>query len=652
MSNSDTIVPQVVGVKQFLALLPALDALEVSEQEAEQSASLMSFSPGKLSAVAALDWVRDNMAARLKKVARAPELVRISASSGEASSLSAALVAFGAKRMPKRTARSGAADFGASPSLRPNREDCALSILPRRFTLAVGSPNPSFVKSGCPALASTLAGAVQLVRVVKSCSLCGRRARYVPAGFLCGPFPVRLRLRSLVSEVPGPLRVRVAVMLRRIPAVGAALWAKTPLCVIRGVNVQTAGEVAEKQAQTPTPPQTLTMKLDYLNFTYKEDVCPPSAEAAEVERLKALLGDAWEVRDYGLYRYPLSVACGDVLILWGGRTYVSDGVRAGEEVGMGVHVQASGEGMRQLEARGVSDWRDWLKQRREEGATFARVDTAFDVQDGSLTVEMFNAASEAGLVSSRFNADSSQEPVLKRDGQGNVTARGFNFGNRASGSSVCIYDKALEQAQKREKAAKELAKQQRKQAKEAGLTLDKQQQLEAGWAGLTNSEIAPEPLPEQWLRVELRNRNERATALVDRIVSDGFAVAAAVLADTLDFKERGGGEQRCRWPSSRWWLDFIAWAGEAALSLEPRVRTLETGMHWLERQAENLLVACYAALGDAFIGWLIGLTQAKPEQQLPGRYRVMVAAHRVQSGETLPPGARLPRDVSDLAVAA
>lgn len=664
MSNSDNIVPQVVSVKQFLALLPALDALEVTEQEAEQAASLMSFPSAKLSAVVALDWARETAATLAEKAAKqaavSPASSRISGSTGSArspsgagscslaaSALSAALAAFGAKRMPKRTARPGAADFGPWSSLGLNREDCALSILPRRAALAFSWPWPSFVKSGCPALASVVAGAVQLVRVVKACSLCGRRARYVAAGYLCGPFPVRLRLRSLVSGVPGPLRVAVGRMLRFVLSPSDKLRGLTPLTVIRGVTVQNAGQDAENKPQTPNPPKNLTMKLDYLNFTFKEDICPPSAELVEVERLKVLLGDAWENRERGLYRYPLGVACGDVLILWGGRTVVSEGARAGEEIGMGVHVQASGEGMRQLEARGVSDWRGWLEQRRGEGATFARVDTAFDVLDGSLTVEMFDAASEGGLVSSRFNADNSQEPVLKRDGQGNITARGFNFGNRASDSSVVIYDKLMEQAIKREKQGKKAG------AKlAAAVAANKQQQLETGGPASSQAgeQQGPEPLPEQWLRVELRNRNDRATALVDRIIADGFAVAAAVLADTLDFKERGGGEQRCRWPSARWWLDFIAWAGKAALTLEPRVRTLEQGMDWLERQGGNLLVACYAAFGDAFVGWLIGLTQNKPEQQLPGRYRVMVAAHRFQC-EPLPPGASSPRDVSSLAVA-
>lgn len=50
-------------------------------------------------------------------------------SSGAVASSSAALVGDGAKRMPKQTARSGAADFGAAALLRLGREDCALSNL-------------------------------------------------------------------------------------------------------------------------------------------------------------------------------------------------------------------------------------------------------------------------------------------------------------------------------------------------------------------------------------------------------------------------------------------------------------------------------------------------------------------------------------------
>ena len=361
-------------------------------------------------------------------------------------------------------------------------------------------------------------------------------------------------------------------------------------------------------------PGGVTLKPDWFNFTMK---CTPSEEMLEVERLKNVLGGEWQDLDFGMLRYRKRVQCGAVCILWDGSAE-----------GMGVHVQASGLGVSELEARGVTDWRSWLATRLAEGARFARTDFAFDVKDGSLTVDMVEDAARAGLVSSHFDT---LEPVIKFDGQGNVTDRGFNFGNRSANTSVVFYDKALEQRKKRLAEGKGSSVG-GVNAPDMQSALNKQMELETSWASVTDREGSV----ELWTRCELRNRNDRAQKLVELIVSKGWSVVAEVLASALDVKERGDGKQRCRWNTVQWWSDFLGNAEKARLVLDPVIRTLQAGMVALERQYGALLAACGLVVPN-FWDWAQGVAQRRLET-LSRRHWGMVGAYVGQRDAAPPDG--------------
>ncbi len=398
----------------------------------------------------------------------------------------------------------------------------------------------------------------------------------------------------------------------------ASVVGEPPLCITGVQSAERKKREKKKRITLPAaPPSTfepvqyadladlpVSLKPDYFNFTYAIDAeqCP---ELEQVQRLTALLGDAWQSMDGAMYRYQKRVRCGNIWVLWDGLT---------ED--MGVHVQVSGQGVSELEARGVADWREWLAARLSEGARFSQTHFAFDVKDGSLTIDMIDKAARAGLVSSHFNV---LEPVIKFDGQGVVTDRGFNFGNRGADTSICFYDKALEQRKKRMAATGDTL--------DMAAIAEKQKRLEASWAAVAGDpaqDVPAEPV-EPWTRAELRNRNARAHQLVLSIVADGWGVVAGVLAAAMDVKERGEGIQRCRWSSAPWWAAFIAWAGKARLKLDPAVRTLQGCMAALERQYGALIAACHEVIPQ-FWHWLREVRQ-RGEVRLSDRHKSMMAAY-------------------------
>lgn len=386
-----------------------------------------------------------------------------------------------------------------------------------------------------------------------------------------------------------------------------------PSCITGGQSALSGKTPRKEPSNQPTtdtlpPSRGVTLRPDWFNFTMK---CLPSEELAEVDRLKDVLGHSWQDMDFGALRYRRQVRCGSVWILWDGTAE-----------GMGVHVQASGEGVSELEGRGVSDWRGWLRARLAEGARFARTDFAFDVRDGSLPLDKVQEAAAVGLVSSHFEK---LQPIINYDGQGNVTDRGCNFGHRAADTSVVFYDKALEQKKKRLADGKKKPEMQD--------AVQKQKDLEASWAGSNRSLASPNSADseinggegvELWTRCELRNRNARAQKLVEQIVAVGWSVVSGVLAAALDFKERGEGLQRCRWLSSRWWVDFLDGAEKARLILDPVVRSLQRGMMALERQYGSLLAACGAVVPD-FWGWVQGVAARKLLRLSPNHHSMMAA---------------------------
>lgn len=592
MPKSDAIIAQVVSVKQFLALLPALDALEVTEQEAKLAASLMSLPSCNLSAVAALRWSRETAAARRKKRRSRAKKWSVAPASSRISAVAASAGA--------SSSRSVVLPSTSSAGVLGRRD----GLTPRRRSLFSAFAAPSLPSVGLRDDEKRLLVAASPVSAANPKQKKLLRFRWVSN-------ELRRSVRDLLA-VNAPFSNRGRWSAKGNSEQGQAHPSQTP-----NPNHETT--------EIPSPVAPVSIKLDWLQLTFK---CAPLFEVETVERVKLMLGGEWVERS-GMHGYRKGLSCGHVFIFWGGQTTIK-----AVKQGMGVHVQASGQGVSELEARGVSDWREWLGERLKEGATFPRLDFAFDVRDGSLTVDMMEQAARAGLVSSRFDH---HEPVAPFDSRGNLTARGFNFGHRRNDTSVVFYDKSLEQ---RQREAKEKGKSDRV---DVGAYQQQQEALEASWAASgasAASSVAPgaepvaaasvEPVAgadETWTRCELRVRNAVALDVLQKLLAGGWGVLSGVLAATLDVKERGGGEQRCRWPSAAWWQAFLGSAEKAPVHLAGKVRTIQGGVAALVRQYLPLMVAANAVVDD-FIPNLLELVYSVDARRLPDRYLSMMAAYQ------------------------
>jgi phage replication initiation protein len=266
----------------------------------------------------------------------------------------------------------------------------------------------------------------------------------------------------------------------------------------------------------------------------------------------------------GMMGYRQQVARGNVRILFDGQQ------------GMGVHVQASGKGCRELEAEkgvaGIPALVGWLLQ---QGGQFTRLDVAYDDLQGLINLqEVMRYITERRVVT-RYRKWSKQESGdLTDDGQ---TGQTVYFGSAQSETRVRMYDKAVEQGQ----------------------------------AG-------------QWVRVELQTRDERAQALAHLITGGNMQQVAGVLRGLIEFKEAGSHSQRERWETAPWWEMFLQWASKVRLGASPAKRTIEQVKQWLTQQvAPSIALILMEAEGD--FAPLFDLAQ-EGKQRLKPRHYAMVAA--------------------------
>ena len=218
--------------------------------------------------------------------------------------------------------------------------------------------------------------------------------------------------------------------------------------------------------------------------------------------------------------------------------------------GMGVHVWASGEGVRQLEAEGVvSCWEGpegFAAHLLDHGATFSRVDVAFDDRVGHLTPDRFDGAIREGRCVSRWRQADPRQKISLKDGS--TGGWSVYLGNQQSRIRCRFYDKAAEQAEK-------------------GCVVD-----------------------GHWVRAEIQARDERADGIMAVLAAEGLAPIAGLLFRYVDFKEPGSlDSNRARWRTCEWWSDFLNGVQKRALTVATTVQTLERAEAWVKRQVAPTL---------------------------------------------------------------
>jgi phage replication initiation protein len=345
----------------------------------------------------------------------------------------------------------------------------------------------------------------------------------------------------------------------------SGLFAEAPLAVAaQVVPLDRPGvfrvPVEDKLAALPPDGNTgaVTSKglVDWLACTFHE---------RSLEHVKLLFGAGqdWQAADRGGLGYVSCLFRGDVRVYYAG------------SVGMGVHVEVTGKGCRQLEAEQVIDagslamglpggWTAFLGELSEHGARFTRVDLAVDDREGLLSLEVIEQSIAAGDIVSRFREGRVINDYDFRTGR--QSGKTAYLGSPKSLMFVRIYDKAAQTGEN-----------------------------------------------FHWVRVELQARKERACQLVEQVIKHGLAAALSVLRNYVDFKVPGTTETLAknngRRPSAAWWLAFLDAAERLRLSTAPAVRTLQQIAETVLRQWGPGLAALMVspAYGTR---WLRGVVEA------------------------------------------
>jgi phage replication initiation protein len=293
------------------------------------------------------------------------------------------------------------------------------------------------------------------------------------------------------------------------------------------------GKQARAQEEAPPASNTgaQTALIDWLGVTFPDGVM--------LDSIYELFGkDGWVTLPKGAMGYRKGLIRGNVRILFDGSK------------DMGIHIEASGKGCRELEGDGiVSDWPAFISGLIEANGSFSRLDVAIDDKAGYLDMDKVQGCIKAGCVVSRYRTARVNSKSSLKDGQ--EEGRTVYFGSPASDTMVRIYDKSAETGQE-----------------------------------------------GHWIRVELQARRDRAEAMALLIGSNqSLEIIAGFLRGLVDFKVKGSNSQRRRWDTHGWWVAFLAGVEKLRLSVAPAVRSVEKSYAWCKRQVAPTLAMLLTAFG-------------------------------------------------------
>lgn len=285
--------------------------------------------------------------------------------------------------------------------------------------------------------------------------------------------------------------------------------------------------------------------IDWLTVTFHN---------ASVSLVQSLLGlndpgIPWETEQKFRNGYPCRTAYGHITILWGAddeRYYASaDKVRTD----MGICLDISGQGCRELENVPGFDWIKLLHSLcdRDFRTTITRMDIAYDDHTGLLDIGQI-----AKDVRDRYyTSPSRKSQIIWSDDQDHDT-QGLTVyvGSKSSDVMIRIYDKAAE---------REFQKDER-----------------------------------HWVRVELQLRHARCTAAVAEILQQDHIgrVSAGILRNYLLFREPStSDENKSRWPVAPYWDQLLLDMQRVRLWISPGVpyNFSRTEMHMMRQYGQALI---------------------------------------------------------------
>lgn len=243
---------------------------------------------------------------------------------------------------------------------------------------------------------------------------------------------------------------------------------------------------------------------------------------------------------------------------------------------MGIHLQLSGQGCREYEGKkGFKGWDVFFARLYDLGGNFTRVDIAIDDRKGHFKIKTLAQKAGRGEISSRFKSAVSFEKMSLRDGESK--GQTLNFGSRSSRIMIRMYDKKEEQEGK-----------------------------------------GNEVNADSWNRIELEVKKESANKLITEYLFGKKSVgdlAAGLLRNYIRFLKPGTDTNKSRWATWAPWEKFLGGVEAIRIAIDPKEKTIDEKISWLERSIAPSLAAVSLAESEKFVKAIIkkGYDRIKPE---------------------------------------
>lgn len=298
-------------------------------------------------------------------------------------------------------------------------------------------------------------------------------------------------------------------------------------------------ECIEEQEENPIISRVLAENVclfDWLSFTIKK---PILIDLIITDYLKMNRDDFVSV-ERGNYGYKNQIVNGNVRIY-------SDG-----NSDMGIHVQMSGQGCRQVEEALDGDWLTLIKDIKAIEGEFSRCDIAVDDKIGLLNIDIIQKKTEKKEYVSRF---SSWALLTSCKNDSDKYGKSVYFGSEKSDIRLRIYDKAVEQE-----------------------------------------------VEDHWIRVELQLRDERANKALEFYLQ-GLSIGEIVTGvfknyiRFVDLDQEDSNKRR--WKTSKFWDEFVQDAELLKLTLGQKKRSIDDVYKWINKSvAPSLALLVKASEGD------------------------------------------------------
>lgn len=362
-------------------------------------------------------------------------------------------------------------------------------------------------------------------------------------------------------------------------------WGGAP-CSITGLL--DTGAAPDPAAWWTTVPSA---SLDWLSVSWRVQ---PHLGGDEMARrlVRDLLGWAGPIEECrGTQHFARHVRAGSAAILWDGH---------GDAAGT-LHLQLGGQALREWEVRRGQDavWLLYLavaiqgRVRRLDlcAEDFDGVIDLVDAQrcmqrvEGRTVQRGGDPAAYATRVASKL---SYRRPFVEYDETGGIENLGLQFGRRDT--VFRIYDK-----QKQQKAAE----------------------------------------VKSWTRCELQYRGDQAGSVADAIISqmdehwDGYSleeITKGLMRGTVRFLQVADHQNVSRWPTVRWWEQFLGTFRVRRVNVGQRKTTLLGSMNWFLEAAPIALAQMYELMRGRFIPELLRLAKIGQAKMRPERRAELDAA--------------------------